>query len=80
MTDKDEILAAIAAQGATLREEMRGLGARLETRMDVMANGIGRIETELATVKGDVAQLRIDVAAYRMESNARLTVVEQKLA
>lgn len=65
MADKDEILAAIAA-----------LGDRLEARIDVIANGVGRIESELATVKHDVLQIRVDLAAHRMQSDARLTALE----
>jgi len=59
----DEILAAIA-----------GLGTRLETRIDVIAPGVGRIEAELATVKDDVAQLRIEFAAYAVQRGSTSAV------
>ncbi len=78
MTDKEEILAAIGALGTRLGDDIAALGTRLETRIDVIANGVGRVEAELATVKHDVLQLRIDLAAHSMQANARLPALEAR--
>ena len=42
-----------------------------------IANGTGRIESEVAVVKADVRE-RIDLAAHRMETNARVTALEAR--
>jgi hypothetical protein len=43
MTEKDEILAAIAALGTDLRTEMRNNHADVMGKIDVIANGTGRM-------------------------------------
>ena len=58
MTDKDEILAAIASLGT----EMRNNHADVMGKIDVIANGTGRIEAALGTVKADVRGLQSTVA------------------
>ncbi len=92
MSDKEEILAAVAAGNAALstridgvRDGLRGDIAALNTKLsglsasvDVIATGVGRIEADVAAVKADVAQLRIDLAAYRMQSGTRITALEAK--
>jgi archaellum component FlaC len=57
MTDKDEILAAIAALSATVRDNHSDLMGKI----DVIANGTGRIEAELGTVKADVREVKAAV-------------------
>jgi hypothetical protein len=78
MADKDEILAAIAALGTDLRTEMRNNHTDVMGKIDVIANGTGRIEAELAVVKADVRELRVDLAAHRMQTDARLTALEAR--
>lgn len=80
MTDKDEILAAIATLGTNLNANIDRLDAKvtgLAATVDVIANGVGRLESEVAVVKTDIGGLRIDLAAHRMQSNARITTLEE---
>ncbi len=73
MADKDDILDAIAALAATVRNNHVDVMGKI----DVIANGTGRIESEVAVVKADVRE-RIDLAAHRMETNARVTALEAR--
>jgi hypothetical protein len=79
--DKNEILSAIAALGERIdAADARNAASfgNLAEKIDLIANGVGRIEADVATVKLDVLQIRIDLAAYRLQSDARLTALEAK--
>jgi hypothetical protein len=84
MADKDEILAAIAELGTNLRGEIAtgnaALTARIDAnhadlmgKIDVIANGTGRIEADVATVKREVRELqaRLDRKLDRHDASRR---------
>jgi hypothetical protein len=73
MADKDEILDAISALAATVRDNH----ADVMGKIDVIANGTGRIEAELGTVKADVRELQSSVARIETKLD-RLEALEAR--
>jgi septal ring factor EnvC (AmiA/AmiB activator) len=77
MADKDEILDAISALAATVRDNH----ADLMGKIDVIATGTGRIEAELGTVKADVRELQSSVARIETKLDrheARIEALEAR--
>jgi archaellum component FlaC len=72
MADKDEILDAIAALAATVRNNH----ADLMGKIDVISNGTGRVEAELGTVKADMREVQSSVARIGTRLDRHETRIE----
>jgi chromosome segregation ATPase len=75
MTDKDEILAAISAQGVGLNAKVDGLDARL----NALTETTGRSLTLLNALLDDVRELGQTLNSFRAEAQDDFAAVKARL-